>query len=155
VIKNIRANSFAFVIWTLVSCALHMVLFRARVNLNHQIPQRIMMAIAAIVTILFVHELIHFVFMKMFYKGKVRFVFTKDRLGLPMPGVSAEGRARKWQEVMMLIAPFFFLTLLPDILFAFCAEIELFFFIVAIGNCAGCFYDIMDVCIAWKKTPSR
>lgn len=104
------------------------------------------MAIAAIAVILLFHELIHFAFMKIFYRGKVRLVFARDGLGLPTPGVSVEGSAKKWQEIIMRIAPFVFLTVLPDFLFAFASQVKLFFFIIALGNSAGCYFDIMDIC---------
>lgn len=143
--QSVKTNSLAFALWTLCSCALHILLFKAKVDASLPVLHRIPVALAAIVFILPVHEAIHALFMKLFYQGKVKLIFAKGALGLPMPGVSTTGKAAKWQHGIMLIAPFVLLTVLPDVLFAFSKSIHPFFFFVAIGNCAGCFYDMTDL----------
>lgn len=150
-IKKPNARAAAYAVWTAVTCALHIVLFRAKVMMDFSVLQRMLTAALAIVCSLFVHEGIHFVFMKLFFQGKVRLVFARDVLGIPTPGVQAEGHATKGQKIIMWLAPFLFLTVLPDVIFAFSPGIHLFFFIVAIGNCAGCYYDVMDVWTIMKK----
>lgn len=144
-INKPRARTAAFAGWTCISCAVHILLFRGKVGMELPVLQRILMAALAVAFVLFVHEGIHLVFMKIVGLGKVKLIFAKDRLGLPVPGVLAERRGTRGQEIIMRLAPFVFLTILPDILFAFSSRIHLFFFIVAICNCAGCFYDGMDV----------
>ena len=146
--KKLKRNSLAFVAWMLIACGVHILLFRGKVNMEMPVVQRIAVAILAVVCILIVHEFVHYLFMKLFYVGKVRLIFGRDKLGVPMPGVMVEGRAKKWQEIVMYLAPFVFLTVLPDIVFAFFERIHLFFFIVVIGNCGGCFYDVMDAGMA-------
>lgn len=148
---KLRGNTLTFAVWTLVTCAVHVVLFRGEVNMDLPAVQRIAMAVLAVVCILFVHEGIHYIFMKLFFRGKVRLVFVRDKLGIPTPGVQAEGHATKGQKIIVWLAPFWFLTVLPDVIFMFSPGIHLFFFIVAIGNCAGCFYDVMDVWMIMKK----
>ena len=146
--RKLKANSLAFAAWLLVACGVHILLFRGKVNMEMPVVQRIAAALLAVVCVLVVHEFIHFVFMKLFYKGKVHLIFGRDKLGIPMPGVLAEGQAKKWQEIVMRLAPFMFLTILPDVIFAFSSDVHMFFFIVAMGNCGGCFYDVMDTGIA-------
>lgn len=145
VFRKMKGNWTAFAAWLLMACGVHILLFREKVKMDVPAVHRIAMAILAVICVLAVHEFVHFIFMKWFYKGKVRLIFGRDKLGIPMPGVMAEGRAKKWQEMVMYLAPFVFLTLLPDLIFAFSAHVHLFFFIVTIGNCAGCYYDVMDV----------
>lgn len=144
-IKKPNARTAAFAVWTVISCAVHILLFRGKVGMELPVWQRMLMAVAAVAFVLFVHEGIHMVFMKLFGLGKVKLIFAKDKLGVPTPGVLAERQGTKGQEIVLRLAPFVFLTILPDILFAFCTGAPLFFFLVAITNCAGCFYDVMDV----------
>lgn len=139
------AANAAFLAWTLLSCAVHILLLRGNVNMALPVWQRLLMVPCAIFTVLFVHEGVHFVFMKLFGMGKVKLIFAKASLGIPTPGVLAQKQGTKGQEIIMRLAPFVFLTILPNILFAFYTGVPLFFFLVAIANCAGCFYDVMDV----------
>lgn len=145
--RKMKANSLAYAIWVLFSCAVHIVLFNGKVNTAVPLWQKIAMLIAGIMVMLLVHEGIHAVFMKVFRQGKVKMIFGKDKMGIPMPGVLAERRGTKGQEIVMRLAPFLLLTLLPDVTFAFRESVNLFCYVVAVGNCAGCFYDILDVCM--------
>lgn len=90
------------------------------------------------------HELVHFVFLKIFSKGKVIIGFAKDGVGFPTLGTTCYSKITKWQKIVSLLAPFVFLTLLFDVAFVFCPKVELLFFVVSIGNSAGCYFDIID-----------
>ena len=145
--RKMKASSVAFFLWVIITCGIHILLFRHKVSLDLPVWQRLALAAAAIGIILLLHELTHAVFMKLLLRGRVRLIFAKDKMGIPMLGVLAEKRGTREQEIILRLAPFVLLTLLPDAMFFFRADIELFFFVLAIGNCAGCFYDIMDVCM--------
>lgn len=150
-LNKIKTDPFAFVIWIMLSCAVHIVLFRTKVNMDYEIWQRILTVLLAICFVLPIHELIHFVFMKMFHKGSVKIKIMKDPMGLPTLGTVTDGKFQKWQIVIIYLAPFVFLTLLTDAVFLFCDRIELIFFIVSVCNCAGCLYDIIDTLITVTK----
>lgn len=143
-ISKQTANA-AYLAWTLLSCAVHILLFRGKVNMALAVWQRLLLVPIAILAVLFVHEGVHFVFMKLFGLGKVKLIFARDKLGIPTPGVLAQKQGTKRQEIIMRLAPFALLTLLPDILFAFCSGVHLLFFLMVMANCAGCFYDLLDV----------
>lgn len=144
-IKKLNARTAAFAVWTVISCAVHILLFRGKVGMELPVLQRMLIAVVAVAFVLLVHEGIHMVFMKLFGLGKVKLIFAKDKLGVPTPGVLAERQGTKGQEIVLRLAPFVFLTIFPDFLFLFCTSVPLFFFLVVIANCAGCFYDVMDV----------
>lgn len=144
-IKKPNARTAAFAVWTVISCAVHILLFRGKVGMELPVLQRMLIAVVAVAFVLFVHEGIHLVFMKLFGLGKVKLIFARDKLGIPTPGVLAQKQGTKRQEIIMRLAPFVLLTLLPDILFAFYSGVHLLFFLMALANCAGCFYDLLDV----------
>ncbi|MBQ8171673.1 MAG: DUF3267 domain-containing protein [Oscillospiraceae bacterium] len=146
-LKKIQTNPFASVIWILLSCVIHFVLLSPKINPGYEVWQRILSLIIAVCLTLPVHELLHFVFMKMFCKGSVKIRIIKSPIGLPTLGTTAQGEFKKWQMVIFYLAPFVFLTLLPDVIFLFCTQIELLFFIIPICNSAGCFYDILETLI--------
>lgn len=154
-LNKIKTNPLAFVIWIMLSCAVHIVLFRSKVNMDHEIWQRILTVVLAVCFVLPIHEFIHFVFMKMFCKGSVKIRIMKDPIGLPTLGTVTDGKFQKWQIVIIYLAPFVFLTLLTDAIFLFCDRIELIFFVVSVCNCAGCFYDIIDVLMTVTRKDNR
>lgn len=143
-LNKIKTNPFAYTIWLVLSCAVHIVLFGPRVRNDYQVLERVMILILAVCTTLPIHELLHFVFMKTFCKGSVKIRFMKSPLGLPTLGTVAQAQFQKWQHIVIYLAPFVLLTLLIDVFIAFSNEVELIFFIVSICNCSGCFYDIID-----------
>ena len=150
-LNKIKTNPFAMIVWLVFSCAVHIVLFKSKVNSDYEIWQRILTMIIAVCFTFSIHELLHFVFMKMFCKGSVKIKIMKGPLGLPTLGTVAQGEFRKLQLVIIYLAPFVFLTLLFDIIFMFCARVELIFFVVSVCNSVGCFYDIVDVLIVASK----
>lgn len=142
-LNKVKRNSFAPILWMIFACTVHIVLFKTKVNFDYSIGQRILTAIIAIGFTLTVHELIHFIFMKIFYKGTVKIEFARDPLGVPALRTVAQGEAKKWQKVITFLAPFVVLTILLDIVFVFCNKIELLFFIISVCNSAGCWFDIV------------
>lgn len=147
-LSKIKANPFAYILWIMLSCVAHIALFRSKVNSDYQIWQKIVTLFIALCFTLPTHELLHFVFMKLFCKGSVKIKIMNSPLGLPTLGTAAQGEFQKWQLVIIYLAPLVLLTLLMDVIFLFCAKVELFFFIVSVCNSAGCFYDIVDAFIA-------
>ncbi len=144
---KIKNNLFASIIWTLISCIVHLLIFKSKVNPDYQIWERLLFMLMALCFTIPIHELIHFILMKVFCKGTVKIRSAKSPIGLPSLMTEAQGEFQKWQLVIVYLAPFVLLTVLFDIVFVFCAEIELVFFIVASCNCVGCFYDIIDALI--------
>ncbi len=147
-LSKIKSNPFACVIWLMVSFVIHIVLFKSKVNYDYQLWQRMLTAIVTICLTLPAHELIHFIFMKMFCNGRVSIKIIKSPIGLPTLATIAQGEFQKWQLVIMYLAPFVFMTLLFDVIFAFCTRVELIFYVIAVCNSAGCFYDVFDALIA-------
>jgi len=143
-LKKVRENPYAMIIGVILLSMIHIVLYKAKVDFDCKIWQRILVAIIAICFTLPMHEVIHFVFMKMFCKGDVKIKIIKDTLGIPTLATFAQRASKKWQRVIIYLAPFVCLTLLPDIIFVFCTKIELPFYIISICNSAGCFYDFID-----------
>lgn len=139
-----RSNPYGMTVWICISSALHIVFFKSHVNNDYQVIQRFLIVILAIAFSLLVHELIHFIFLKIFCKGKVIIEFAKDPVGLPGLRTTYYSKITKWQKIVSLLAPFVFLTLLFDVAFVFCPKVELVFFVVSMGNSAGCYFDIID-----------
>lgn len=151
-LDKIKTNPFFNVIWIALICVIHIVLFKSKVNMDYQIWQRILIAFIAVFCTFTIHELIHFVFFKMFGGSNVKIRIIKSPVGLPTLGTEAQVDFKKWQLIITYLAPFVFLTLLSDIAFLFCDKVELLFFVLSVCNCAGCFYDIVEtLTVANKK----
>lgn len=122
----------------------HIVLFKSKVMIDYQVRQRILLMIIALGVVFPTHEFLHFVFAKVFCKGKVKITIVKSPIGLPTIGVITQGYLQKWQLFIFRLAPFVILTVVPDVIFLFCTRVELLFFIVSLANCVGSFYDIAE-----------
>ena len=151
-LDRLRSNPYANVAWLLLACAAHMVLFGARVDADLHLWQRLLSMIAAICVTLPLHELIHFILMKGFSGGRrVRIRLARSPIGLPTLVTVAEADFRPWQMILVYLAPFVLMTLLPDLVFAFAGSIPPVAFIAVVCNAAGCFYDLLDALIIARK----
>lgn len=148
-LKKLKSNPFTMPIWLVIIIPIHILLFRSKVNYDYQMWQRMLMALLAIALAFPVHEFIHFIFMKLFFKGNVAIKIGKDPIGVPtlVTVGSYDKKPPKWQFAVIYLAPFLFLTLIPDVVFLFSGNVALIFFIVSVCNCAGCLYDILDTLI--------
>ena len=127
-----------------VACLAHIVLFRNKVNTDISVVIRLLSALAASAVTLLLHELIHGFFMKMLGMNNVKIQFAKDRTGLPSLRTAADGQLFGAKRILVLMAPFVLLTVIPDVIFCFLGSVELLFFIAAVCNAAGCCFDVMD-----------
>lgn len=149
-LNKIHKSPVFCALWTMLGLVIHFLLFRSKVNYDYQAWQRMVMALLAVVITLPVHELIHFVFMKLCYRGNIQIKIVRSPIGLPTFGTVGTydtEKTKKWHHYIVYLAPFVFLTLIPCMIFAFCSNIGLLFFIISICNCAGCFYDILQTLI--------
>lgn len=147
-LNKAKKSPYTAIVWMLLSCMIHIVLFRSKVNLDIQIWQRLLYLILAVCLTLPLHELLHFAMMKVFGAHNVQIKVMKSPMGFPTLGTVAQAQFTKRQNVVIYLAPFVVLTLLLDVIFLFCTKIELVFLIVSICNCVGAFYDIIDSLIA-------
>ena len=139
--KQDKYTHIIAVLWILMVCILHIVLFRAKVNMDIPIIQRLLFVLAAVLVTLPLHELIHFLFMKIFRMEDARIERAKDPLGLPSLRATAKGEISGWKRLVIYLAPLFALTIIPDIIFCFADHVELFFVIIVMCNAAGCCFD--------------
>lgn len=151
-LKRVKTNPYALMIWVLFSNVLHIVLFKAKVNFDYPVWQRLLVTIVIACFTLLLHESTHFIFVKIVSKRDAKIRFAKDPLGLPSMGVFfCQDELSKWQRIVIYLAPFILLTVLVDSVFIFCIDIEFLFFIIPVCNSAGCFYDILDALIVAKE----
>lgn len=139
-----KKNPAVIITFIAAACLIHILLFRGKVNMEISIIRRLLSAVAAIAVTLPLHESIHWLLMKAFGLKDARIELAIDPAGLPSLRTTASGQLTKIRRRIVLLAPFFILTLLPDVIFCMADRIELFFLIAAICNAAGCCFDIMD-----------
>ena len=65
--------------------------------IDYQVRQRILLMIIALGVVFPTHEFLHFLFAKVFCKGKVKIAIVKSPIGWPTIGVIAQGNFQKWQ----------------------------------------------------------
>lgn len=150
-LKKIKENPFSIVIWLGMMVAIHFLLFIAKIDKDISLLMRIVSLFVAIIVILIGHEVIHYIFMRVFGGKNAKIEFAKDPIGIPGLRAIAYGEFERWQLVIIFMAPFCLLTLLLDIILAFTGKIMLGLFIIAVGNSVGCFFDIIDTLLLFQK----
>ena len=140
-----KTDSTASLALIALSCILHVVIFRGKVDMNHSVIYRILSAVLAVVIVLPIHELIHWISMRFFGRKDARIEIARDPLGLPSLRTIASGKIENWKNNIILLAPFFLLTVIPDVIFLYSDRIAFVLFIAAVGNSAGCCFDLLAV----------
>ena len=144
-----KTTRYGMVVWTFVVAALHVLIYKRMVDVGFPTWARALLTLGAVIITPPLHELIHFVFMKMFYEGKVVIEAGKDPNGLPglrtRPEEGFFVSTKKWQRVVCWLAPLFLLTVCVDIASPFAGKAALPLLIIAVANAAGCYYDFFDV----------
>lgn len=149
--KQDNKNPVGLFLWLVLSCAIHIVLFRGKLDMNTPVLRRALYAVLAVVVTLPLHEIIHFVLMKLAGLKGVRIRFGKDPLGIPSLCTVFPGEIRGKRRIIILLAPFLLLTLLPDLLFCLNERVHFLFFIMAMCNAAGCYFDVADVVMELRR----
>lgn len=149
-LEKIKASLAAQIVWIALMASIHIIIYKSRIEAV-AIWVRIIYVILAIVITLPLHELCHYVLWTIFSKGKAKIELGIDPAGVPGVKTSVHAELTRIQKLIGFIAPLFFLTIIPDIIFMFSENINWFFFIMSMCNAAGCYYDVIDSVITIVK----
>lgn len=149
-ICQLKASPAAQIVWIALMASIHIIIYKSKIEAV-AIWVRIIYAILAIVITLPLHELCHYVFLTIFSKGKAKIELGIDPAGVPGLKTSVHAALTREQKLIGFMAPLFFLTIIPDIIFVLSENIYFFFFIMSIINAAGCYYDVLDSVITIVK----
>ncbi len=149
VIKGLKQNSIGLVVWIFLS----FFLIKFLIGNVGEIPvlKRLFLAVAAIVFVLPTHELLHAFVMMVFSKEKVTIQPAKMPSGFWGIKTSQQGHLKSWQALIMYLFPFLLLTIIPVFMMVILKKVHFFPFIVAIGNCAGAYFDLLDTILLFEK----
>lgn len=143
--KQEHRKTLYAMLWLILSCALHMILFKNKLDPDMPLTRRIPFVLLGIAITLPLHEVIHCVFMRSFGLKNTTIAFGRDPLGLPSLHTVAQGELCGWKRIVTFLSPLLLLTLIPDLLFFLCDRVHLLFFIIAMCNAAGCCFDAAEV----------
>lgn len=151
IIKKLRNSNVGMLIWIFISfVALYFIIGNECIK-GVTLPRKIITAIVAVVITMPFHELIHAIAMKLFSKGRVAIKPCKLKAGGFGFATVLQGNLKKWQWVIVYILPFVVLTLFPTFIICILGRYCLFFYFVAISNCAGAYIDLLDVILLFEK----
>lgn len=149
-LEKLKASLPAQIVWIALMAGIHIIIYKSKIG-TVAIWVRIIYVILALVVTLPLHELCHYVFWTIFSKGKAKIEMGIDPAGVPGLKTSVHAALTRTQKLVGFIAPLLFLTIIPDIIFMFSDNVCLFFFIMAMFNAAGCYYDVIDSVITIVK----
>lgn len=153
IIKKLRNSNIGLIIWIFISIVvLYFTIGNESIN-GVSLPRRIVTVIAAIVITIPSHEIIHAIAMKLFSKGKVTIKLKPIKLNVGGFGFMTvlQGTLKKWQTFIVYISPFLVLTMLPVSIICILGRYSFFFYLVAVANCAGAYFDFLDAILLFEK----
>lgn len=65
-LDKVRSSPYGMAVWICISSALHILIFKSNVNNDYSVIQKVLMLFIAVAFTLPMHELIHFIFAKIF-----------------------------------------------------------------------------------------
>lgn len=151
IIKELRSSTIGMIIWVLFSFSILYHIGGNECVKGVSYGQRIIVTVVALLATLIVHELIHASAMKMFNKEEVKIKLVKMKVGGFGLETNLHGELKKWQQFIMYILPFIILTAIPTVIIIIINWNCLFFYLVAIINCAGSYFDLLDAILILKK----
>lgn len=142
--KRINRNQ-AVPVLIVIACVVHILIFKGKVNLNLPVSFRILYAFLTLVVVLPVHELLHFLCMKLLELKDVKIECARDPMGFPSLRTIGKGELPRWKKNITLMAPLLVLTIIPDAVMLITGNVPFLFFCMVMENAAGCCFDIADV----------
>lgn len=146
-LNKLRTNANGMLVWAIISAIIISAILDGKRFLEVTLIQRIVLGILAVVLVFVAHESIHALFAKVFTRKKVKVTIKRiNGYGVVPMTIFDPSGLKVWQLVVIHLAPLIMLTILLIILIPFIGNVKLgySFYIVAIGNCAGCYKDILD-----------
>lgn len=143
---RLKSNPVGIVVWLMAICAIYLFFFGASIKNDYSARERLLWVIIAVVFTLIVHELIHALVAAILCKCKVDIRVMKDPNGIPSLATMFPESASAQKKIAIYIAPLIVLTVLPTVYLIFAKQILVLVF-VAMLNCIGAFYDIVDTLI--------
>lgn len=132
--------------WLAITCSLYIATIGRNYKDAYSIRERAVWVVVALLFVLIVHELTHALIATIFAPGKVKIETGKDPIGLWSLRTVFPGDLGKGKRLAICQAPFVALTVIPTIaLLAGTGSIFLFF--VAMINCIGSYFDLVDILV--------
>lgn len=103
------------------------------------------------VCILF-HEFVHFLVMRLFTNEKVSFGIHRRGIWIKYIYVHTDGKLKKWQWILVKLAPIFVITVIPTAVMLFTNYRSMLAYSFVMLNFAASYYDIIDaICLCKER----
>lgn len=143
-LNSIKENQYIFLIWELTVVALFYLIFGVEWLGKYGKIQILITALCTLIITLFIHELVHMLVIKLFSKEKVTFGAERSKFFIKCIYVHTDAILSNWKWIIIKLAPFMILTVIPVIVMLVGHCPSLFVFFLSLINCAAAYKDLLD-----------
>ena len=144
-LTKLKSSPIGLVLWTALVCG-SFILMGGGYKEAYTGAERRIWVIAALVFVFAAHELAHALTASVLCGCKIQIKLMKDPVGIPALASLFPENAGRGKRIAIYLAPILLLTVVPTLILVF-AWRHLFLFYIAMLNCVGAFFDIIDILI--------
>ena len=145
-LTKLKSSPIGLVLWTALVCGSFILLMGGGYKEAYTAAERLIWVIAALAFVFVVHELAHALTASVLCGCKIHIKLRKDPVGIPALASLFPENAGRGKKLAIYLAPILLLTVVPTLILVF-AWRHLFLFYVAMLNCVGAYFDIIDILI--------
>ena len=145
-LTKLKSSPIGLIVWTALVCGSFILLTGGNYREAYTAAERLIWVIAALVFVFVAHELAHALTASVLCGCKIRIKLMKDPVGLPALASLFPSDAGKGRKIAIYLAPLLLLTVVPTLISVF-AWRHLLLFYIAMLNCVGAYFDIIDILI--------
>ena len=145
-LTKLKSSPIGLIVWTALVCGSFILLMGGGYKEAYTGAERRIWVIAALVFVFAAHELAHALTASVLCGCKIQIKLMKDPVGIPALASLFPENAGRGKRIAIYLAPILLLTVVPTLILVF-AWRHLFLFYIAMLNCVGAYFDIIDILI--------
>lgn len=145
-LTKLKSSPIGLIVWTALVCGSFILLMGGGYKEAYTAAERLIWVIAALVFVFFAHELAHALTASVLCGCKIQIKLMKDPVGIPALASLFPENVGRGKKIAIYLAPLLLLTVVPTLILVF-AWRHLFLIYIAMLNCVGAYFDIIDILI--------
>lgn len=143
-LESIKNNQYVFLIWQIVIVLIFYLILGMDWILVYTKPQIFIYAILGLLVMLIVHEMVHYLFIRLFTKAKVNIGFINGGLFKKRINIQWNDKLKGWQNAIVGLAPILILTIIPTFFMLLKGYRSMFMYSFVMLNFVASYSDIID-----------
>lgn len=150
-LESLKSNPLVITVWQIAGVVLFYLILGTYWLKDYSKVQIFAYMILGLFISLFVHELVHCIFMRLFSKKKITFGFKRNRGSIGYCYVKVHDNLKRWQGTIVKLSPAVSLTVIPTIVMLLSGYRSAFSYAFVMLNFNSSYLDFIDTIILWQK----